>query len=196
MAKYTLFGWNQYGELAYRKTGQTVSKNYTVRGNTVYGEDGRKVGTVGKGTAAQQRRIRNAASSGGRKAARTPGRFSFRNISKARRKALRTPGVKLVTPMPTKDEIRNFGRSVKNMALYSQETDPTITQKIRAMKDENIMTLYREQEMIFDVYFDYGGIKDDPTGRRGSRETAKNAQALIDTYEQRFGAITLQSRLT
>ena len=38
MAKFRLFGFNQYGELVYRKTGRAAPSTYTVRGNTVYGK--------------------------------------------------------------------------------------------------------------------------------------------------------------
>lgn len=196
-ARYTLFAWNQYGQLAYRNTGQVVTKGYTVRGNTVYGENGRKIGNVGKGTAAQQRKVRQVATAGGRKAAESAkNRYSFSNIRKARERAMRAPeGLQLTRPPATKDQIRNFGKAVKSMALYSQEIDPAITAKIKAMDNQKLMTLYQEQEMVFDVYFDYGDVKAGKTGMRGGPETAKNAQALIDAYEARFGTIGIQSRL-
>ena len=199
MAKFTKFGWNQYGELVYRNTGRVAPETYTVRGSTVYGNNGRKIGQIGKGTAKQQATIRKAATAGGRTAARSKaGRFSFNNIRKAREKALRTQGrLQLVTPKPTKQMKKNFGKSVRNMALLSVKDDPIAYQKIQQMTDDQLFQLYTENELIFDVYFDYGNVVTDDKGKgiSGSKETAKNAQALIGVYENKYGAIPIQSTL-
>lgn len=195
MASFTKFGWNQYGELVYRTTGRAAPAEYYVKGSTVY-KGSRKVGQIGKGTAAQQRTMRKAATAGGRKAAQIPGRFTFENVRKARMKAAQTAGkVQLVGPPPSSNQIKNFGKSVKNMALLSIEQDPTLQQKITKMDDAKLMQLYQENEIIFDVYFDYGGVKDTSEGRRGNKETAKNTRALIDTYEAKYGTIPVQTVL-
>lgn len=189
MAKFTQFGWNQYGELVYRNTGKLAPSDYYVKGNTVY-KGTRKQGQIGKGTAPQQRIMRKAATAGGRKQTQTPGRFTFENIRKARKQAVQTVGkVQLVKPLPSANEIKNFGKSVKNMALLTVEQDPILQQKITKMDDAKLMQLYQENEIIFDVYFDYGGVKDTQQGRSGNKETAKNSQALIDTYEAKYGTI-------
>ena len=197
MVKFTKFGWNQYGELVYRNTGRVAPAAYTVKGSTVYGKDGRKIGNIGKGTAAQQRKIRKAATAGGRSPAAIKGRFSFNNIRKAREKALKATGeLKLVTPPPTKSEIKNFGNSVKKMASLSIKEDPALYEKIRAMDNDKLMTLFRENKMVFDVYFDYGSVTVNNDGSiYGNADTAKNAQALITAYEERFGPILVQTRL-
>jgi hypothetical protein len=197
MTKFTKFSWNQYGELVYRNTGRAAPAAYTVKGSSVYGKDGRRIGFIGKGTAAQQAKIRKAATAGGRSAAAVKGRFSFNNIRKARERALKTTGeLKLVTPTPTKAEIKNFGRSVRNMAALSIKENPALYEKIKNMKDSELMTLFRENKMIFDVYFDYGGVTVNNDGSvSGDANTAKNAQALITAYEERFGPIGVQSRL-
>lgn len=195
MAKFTQFGWNQYGELVYRNTGRLAPSDYYVKGNTVY-KGTRKQGQIGKGTKVQQTIIRKAATAGGRKQSQIPGRFTFENVRKARKQAVQTVGkVQLVKPPPTNNQIKNFGKSVKNMALLSIEENPALRQKIEMMDDAKLMQLYQENEMIFDVYFDYGGVKDTPEGRRGNKETAKNAQALIDTYEAKYGVIPVQTTL-
>ena len=197
MAKFRLFGFNQYGELVYRKTGRAAPSTYTVRGNTVYGKDGRKIGNVGKGTKAQQHTMRKAATAGGRHevtGVSKKKRFSFNNIRKAREKAKQTVGrLQLVTPAATADQKKKFAKSVKSMALLSVEQDPKIQMKIDMMSDEKIWELYQDNEMIFDVYFDYGGVSKDGSGLRGSKQTAANAQALIDTYEAKYGALGYQS---
>ena len=197
MAKFRLFGFNQYGELVYRKTGRAAPSSYTVRGNTVYGKDGRKIGNVGKGTKAQQQTMRKAATAGGRSPVKLDTgkkRFSFNNIRKAREKALKTTGkLQLVTPTATPNQKANFGKSVRNMAKLSIGEDPTLAQKINQMDDEKLWQLYQDQEMILDVYFDYGGVSDTAKGRIGNRQTAANAQALIDSYEAKYGALGYQS---
>lgn len=195
MAKFTQFGWNQYGQLVYRNTGRLAPADYYVKGNTVY-KGTRKQGQIGKGTKAQQAIMRKAATAGGRKQSQIPGRFTFENIRKARRQAAQTVGkVQLIRPPPSASQIKNFGKSVKNMALLSIEQDPILQQKISQMDDAKLMQLYQENEMVFDVYFDYGSVKDTPEGRRGNKETAKNAQALIDTYEAKYGVIPIQTTL-
>ena len=196
MVSFTRFGWNQYGELVYRNTGKAAPSSYTVKGSTVYRADGRKIGQIGKGTAPQQRIMRKAATAGGRKQTQTPGRFTFENIRKARKQAVQTVGkVQLVKPLPSANQIKNFGKSVKNMALLTVEQNPILQQKISKMDDAKLMQLYQDNEMIFDVYFDYGGVKDTSEGRRGNKETMKNAQALIDTYEAKYGVIPTQATL-
>ena len=194
MSKFKLFGFNQYGELVYRKTGRAAPSTYTVRGNTVYGKDGRKIGNVGKGTKAQQQTMRKAATAGGRKRASISNRYSFNNIRKAREKALKTTGkLQLVTPAATPKQKANFGKSVRNMAKLSIGQDPMLAAKINMMDDEKLWQLYQDQEMIFDVYFDYGGVSDTGKGRSGNRQTAQNAQALIDSYEAKYGSLGYQS---
>lgn len=194
MAKFRLFGFNQYGELVYRKTGRAAPSSYTVRGNTVYGKDGRKIGNVGKGTKAQQQTMRKAATAGGRSKAQISNRYSFNNIRKAREKALKTAGkLQLVTPAATPKQKANFGKSVRNMAKLSIGQDPTLAQKINQMDDEKLWQMYQDNEMIFDVYFDYGGVSDTGKGRTGNRQTAANAQALIDSYEAKYGSLGVQT---
>lgn len=196
MASFTKFGWNQYGELVYRNTGRLAPADYYVKGNTVY-KGTRKQGQIGKGTKTQQNIIRRAATAGGRKRASDfPNRFTFENVRKARQKAVQTVGkVQLVRPPPSGDQIKKFGNSVRKMALLSVEQNPTLREKIMQMDDAKLMQLYDENELIFDVYFDYGGVSNTTEGKRGSKETAKNAQALIDVYEERFGVIPVQTTL-
>ena len=46
--KFTSFTITPQGELAYSNTGRLAPSSYTVRGNTVYGADNRKIGNVKK----------------------------------------------------------------------------------------------------------------------------------------------------
>lgn len=60
MAKFVKFSLTANNELVYRNTGQYYTKKYTIKGYTVYGSNGRKIGTVGKPTAKQKKRIETA----------------------------------------------------------------------------------------------------------------------------------------
>ena len=79
------------------------------------------------------------------------------------------------------------------MAKLSIGQDPALAQKINQMDDEKLWQMYQDNEMIFDVYFDYGGVSDTGKGRTGNRLTAANAQALIDSYEARYGSLGVQT---
>lgn len=199
MAKFTQFSFNQYGELVYRKTGRTAPASYSVRGSVVYGSNGRKIGQIGRGTSAQREIIQRRATAGGRTSSVVTGRYSFSNIKRARERAItRQPNLQLRQPMPDASAVRKFGKSVKAMSefLTGQGADAELLrQKIRAMENEKLMTLYQENEMIFDVYFDYGGIKQTDRGMISNQQTAANARALVEVYERRFGPIAVQARL-
>ena len=60
MAKYIKFTIDNGGNLVYRNTGKYFMKKYTVKGHTVYGSNGRKIGTIGKPDAKQRKRIETA----------------------------------------------------------------------------------------------------------------------------------------
>lgn len=203
MPKFTQFGWNRYGELVYRNTGRTAPSDYFVRNGTVYrsadNAQGRvKVGQIGKGTAAQQRKIERVSTGGGRSAAEVKGRYSFNNIRRARQIAkAKEPTLQLKTPVLSDNAKKNFGKSVRAMAEYltGPQGDATLRAKIKNMTDENLNTLYAENEMVFDVYFDYGGIKLTDKGLVADSQVKANAKALVDTYEKRFGTIPIQTVL-
>lgn len=208
MAKFTKFGLDNNGILVYRSTGAAVPEKlragYSIRGNTVYGSDGRKIGNVGKGTAAEQRKIRKTAAARTRRLSKTPKkipsgrtqktRFSFKNIRTARQLAVNQP---LRRPPMSADDKRAFGKGVRNMAAYSARYDTALVDKINRMTDENLAQLYQENEIVFEVYFDYGGIQSTEKGMVSSKQTADNAQYLVDKYEERFGPIygTIQTTL-
>lgn len=197
MAKTTQFALNQYGQLVYRKSGALAPDAYRIggkNGNIVYGSDGRKVGQIGKGTKQQQQKIQRVATAGGR--SQLQNRYSFDSIRRARERALRGGRNRLKMAPVTAEEAKKFGKGVKNMALLSIGENPKLYEKIKNMDDKKLLELYRENKLIFDVYYDYGGvITSDGKGVRGTSDTAKNAEALIEAYEQRYGSIGYQSVL-
>ena len=207
MAKFTKFGLTSSGELVYRSTGKLAPSDYSVRGSTVYGRDGRKVGQIGKGTKTEQTRIRRAQTrrrQGPNPLYKTPHKVStvkgtgkikqvFDDISKARRRARQIN--KLQGPVPLKrydsDQMRKLGESVRSMGMLSAGNDRQLREKINAMSDENLTLLYNDMngELVFEVYFDYGSISKNSKGLSATEDSKKNARVLVDAYERKFGAI-------
>lgn len=207
MAKFVKFGLTSSGELVYRKTGKLAPSDYSVRGSTVYGRDGRKVGQIGKGTKTEQTRIRRAQTrrrQGPNPLYKTPHKVStvkgsgkikqvFDDISKARRRAKQ--GYKLQGPVPLNrydsDQMRKLGESVRSMGMLSAGNDRQLREKINAMSDENLTLLYNDMngELVFEVYFDYGSISKNSKGLSATEDSKKNARVLVDAYERKFGVI-------
>lgn len=78
MPKFTKFSLSPFGELVYRNTGRIAPTAYEIRNKTVYNR-GRKIGTIGKGTNAQQRLVATAAYN---RVARTKNKgFSYRTLA-------------------------------------------------------------------------------------------------------------------
>lgn len=210
MAKFIKFGLSSSGELVYRSTGRLAPSSYTVRGSTVYGKDGRKVGQIGKGTKKEQTAIRRASTrrkEGARPLYKTPKKVDggrrvrqvFDDIRKARRQAKRNiqgpvrPRSLVFDPQQQK----NLGISVRSMAKLSAGDDYILKQKINAMTDANLTMLYNDPngELVFEVYFDYGSVANTAKGLQPTAESKKNAQLLVDAYERKFGKIPVQGQL-
>lgn len=192
MAKLIKFGYNSAGQLVYRNTGKLAPSNYEIRPGGVY-RDGRRIGSIGKGTAAQKRKMESARQTRQRTYLRSKPvnisgkwRGAFKDISKARQMA----GNVLYKPMVSASDIHKFAEGVKNMALYTASVDPVTYSKIKRMDPKKLADLYNDNgKMIFEVYFDYGGISKTSQGLRGSNETAENARYLVDEYERRYGVL-------
>ena len=214
MAKFTKFGLSSSGELVYRSSGRLAPSSYTVRGSTVYGKDGRKVGQIGKGTAKEQRTIRNASTrrrEGSRALYKAPHKVAtvkgkgkirevFEDINKARRQARRRNVQGPVRPtsmMFDSSQMANLEKSVKSMAKLSAGDDWYLREKIDGMTKENLTMLYNDPngELVFEVYFDYGSIGSGKKGLTPTDESKKNAKLLVDAYERKFGKIPVQGRL-
>ena len=90
-----------------------------------------------------------------------------------------------------------LGESVRSMAKLSAGSDYLLKQKINAMTDANLTMLYNDPngELIFEVYFDYGGIAHTQKGLQATEESKKNAKLLVDAYERKFGKIPVQGQL-
>lgn len=68
-----------------------------------------------------------------------------------------------------------------------------IAEKIKAMDPAKLDALYQQNDLIFEVYFDYGGIE---KGEDGSytvdrQKKIRDAQFLVSQYEKTFGKIAV-----
>lgn len=214
MAKFTKFGLSSSGELVYRSTGKLAPSSYTVRGSTVYGADGRKIGQIGKGTKKEQTTIRRAQTrrkegarplyKSGKRVSTVSGRGKVRQvfdeIEKARRRARRRNIQGPVRPPSMaydQKQIENLGKGVRSMAKLSAGNDYNLRQKIDAMSDQKLAELYNDPngELVFEVYFDYGSVSNTKKGLSPTEESKKNAKLLVDAYERKFGRIAVQGQL-
>ena len=66
-----------------------------------------------------------------------------------------------------------------------------IAAKLDAMDPTKLDALYQNNDIIFEVYFDYGGIDKGENGANIVNKGKKlsDAQFLIDQYERTFGAL-------
>lgn len=208
MAKFVKFGLTSSGELVYRSTGKLAPSDYTVRGSTVYGRNGRKIGQIGKGTKTEQTKIRRAQTrrrQGPNPLYKSPKRIEtlqgsgkirqvFDDIKKARRR-VKYQQSKLQGPVPMNrydsSQMQKLGESVRSMGKLSAGNDRELREKINAMTDENLTMLYNDLngELVFEVYFDYGSISANKKGVSATEESKKNARVLVDAYERKYGEI-------
>lgn len=208
MAKFVKFGMTSSGELVYRSTGKLAPSDYTVRGSTVYGRNGRKIGQIGKGTRAEQTKIRRAQTrrrQGPNPLYKSPRRIEtiqgsgkikqvFDDIKKARRR-VKYQQSRLQGPVPINrydaGQMQKLGESVRSMGKLSAGNDRELREKINAMTDENLTMLYNDLngELVFEVYFDYGSISSTKKGVSATEESKKNARLLVDVYEKKYGEI-------
>ena len=118
-----------------------------------------------------------------------PGRRVIQNIAKEREMASR-----LIFKPTTQGEFNLdpavFGKGVKMMALYIAERDSETYRKIQRMDNQKLAALYAENgKMIFEVYFEYGGISQTKQAAKGGERTAENARYLVSEYEKRYGVL-------
>lgn len=68
-----------------------------------------------------------------------------------------------------------------------------IADKIKAMDAAKLDALYQQNDLIFEVYFDYGGIEKDEDGtyRVDRQKKIRDAQFLVSQYEKTFGKIAV-----
>ena len=179
MAKLTKFTLSPSGDLVYKSTGKLAPEGYTFRKNTVYGKNGRRVGSLSRNLTrtqaekiAKAERTRNTRKA---KAARKAGEMSKPSQkrprppsgSKPREGAKTAAGIDEAnefegTEFPGADKlvIAEFARRVKAAAL--SVAPEALKQKILALSDEAIYEGYKQDAYIFEVFFFYHGESDEP----------------------------------
>lgn len=178
MAKLTKFTISPSGDLVYKTSGKLAPSSYTFRKNTVYGANGRRVGSLSRNltkteaakiakTEANRNKRKTAAK---RKAAgmTKPSQKRPRSPSGAKpREAAKVAGIDEAeefdgTEFPEAEKlvIAEFARRVKAAAL--SVAPEALKQKILALSDEAIYEGYKQDAYIFEVFFFYHGESEEP----------------------------------
>ena len=178
MAKLTKFTLSPSGDLVYKSSGKLAPSSYTFRKNTVYGANGRRVGTLSRNlTKTEAAKIAKAeANRNKRKAA---AKRKAAGMAKPSQKRPRSPsgakpreGAKAAgideaeefegTEFPEVEKlvIAEFARRVKAAAL--SVAPEALKKKILALSDEAIYEGYKQDAYIFEVFFFYHGESDEP----------------------------------
>lgn len=171
MAKLTKFTISPSGDLVYKTSGKLAPEGYTFRKNTVYGKNGRRVGSLSKNlTKTGAAKIAKAeANRNKRKAAgmTKPSQKRPRSPSGPNRGSTKAASIDEAeefegTEFPGAEKlvIEEFARRVKAAAL-SVAPEP-LKQKILALSDEAIYEGYKQDAYIFEVFFFYHGESEEP----------------------------------
>ena len=177
MAKLTKFTLSPSGDLVYKSTGKLAPEGYTFRKNTVYGKNGRRVGSLSRNlTRAQAEKIAKAERN--RSARRSKAAKKAGEMAKPSQKRPRSPSgpnrgsTKAAdvaeaeefdgTEFPDAEKlvIEEFARRVKAAAL--SVAPEALKQKILALSDEAIYEGYKQDAYIFEVFFFYHGESEEP----------------------------------
>lgn len=165
MARLTKFTIGPSGELVYKSTGKLAPEGYTFRKNTVYGKNGRRVGTLSRNlTKTQAERIARAEQSRqrrtGRAAPKLPSPDKPRKPSqKAKAAASQKYGENwdefedTEFPQPEEAVIEEFAQRVRDCAL--SVAPAALQKKIQALTSAAIWKAYQEDQYIFEIYFQY-----------------------------------------
>ena len=172
MAKLTKFTIGPSGELVYKSTGKLAPEGYTFRKNTVYGKNGRRVGTLSRNlTKTQAERIARAEQSRqrrtGRAAPEKPSQGKPRRPSKkAKAAASQEFGedwnqfTDSEFPQPEEAVIEEFAQRVRDCAL--SVAPAALKAKIQALSSAAIWKAYQEDEYVFEIFFQYHQPEDQP----------------------------------
>ena len=168
MASLTKFTLSPSNELVYKSTGKLAPSGYTFRKNTVYGPNGRRIGTLSRNlTKSQAKKIANAERSRNRRKAKAKAQGKPQKPSKGKpRKPSAAYGEdwdsSQTTEFPEREEtiISELAQRVKAAAL--SVAPPSLQQKIRNLSDRAIYKAYEEDQYIFELYFRYHSAYDPP----------------------------------
>lgn len=170
MARLTKFTIGPSGELVYKSTGKLAPEGYTFRKNTVYGKNGRRVGTLSRNLSkTQAERIARAEQSRqrrtGRAAPKLPSPDKPRKPSQ-KAKASQKYGENwdefedTEFPEPEEAVIEEFAQRVRDCAL--SVAPAALQKKIQALTSAAIWKAYQQDEYVFEVFFQYHQPEDQP----------------------------------
>lgn len=167
MARLTKFTLSPSGELVYRSTGKLAPAGYTYRKNTVYGKNGRRIGSLSRNlTKTEAQRIARAEQSRNRRRA-APKQPSQKRPRKPSQKARSQKygenwdefeGTEF--PQPDETVIEEFAQRVRDCAL--SVAPPALQKKIQALTSTAIWKAYQEDQYVFEIYFQYHQPSDEP----------------------------------
>ena len=178
MAALTKFTISPAGNLVYKSTGKLAPSSYTFKKNTVYGANGRRVGSLSrnltKTEAAKIAKAERSRTKRGQRAQRkvsTPpkqGKPAKPGDGKPWRKAgpvgyeyaddMEFKGTEFPEDSPA--VIHEFAQRVKDAAL--SVAPPSLRDKIRALSEKAIYQGYQEDAYIFELFFQYHSPVDSP----------------------------------
>ena len=167
LTKFTLSPSN---ELVYKSTGKLAPSDYTFRKNTVYGPNGRRVGTLSrKLTKKEARKIANAERNRNKRKAAAQRKMQGQKPKQNKPKRPSKTGAygetwdeTMTTQFPEREEaiISELAKRVKDAA--ASVAPPSLQAKIRALSDRAIYKAYEEDQYIFELYFRYHSAYDPP----------------------------------
>lgn len=172
MAKLTKFTLSPSGDLVYKSTGKLAPEGYAFRKNTVYGKDGRRIGSLARSiTKTEAKRIAHAEQSRQRRTGRAvpekPSQGKPRKPSKKTKTAASQEFgedwdqfTDSEFPEPEEAVIEEFAQRVRDCAL--SVAPAALQKKIRALTSAAIWKAYQEDEYVFEIYFQYHQPSDEP----------------------------------
>jgi len=178
MAALTKFTISPSGSLVYKSSGRLAPSDYTFKKNTVYGPNGRRIGTLSRNlTKKEATKIAQAERNRARK-----GQKSQRKVTtppKEGKPAKPRDGKPWRTAKPSGFEygedmefegtefpedspavIHEFAERVKDAAL--SVAPASLRDKIRALSDQALYQGYQEDAYIFELFFRYHSPGDSP----------------------------------
>lgn len=170
MVKLTKFTISPSGQLVYRSTGKLAPSTYTFRKNTVYGPDGRRIGSLSRKITRKEAQRIAKAESNRLKRTKAAGRPSKAKPRKPK------------APMPT-DQAQQYGKDwdqfdtsefpeaeqavkeefaqrVREAAL--SVAPPWLQKRIQAFTTAALWKAYEEDAYIFELFFKYHQAYDAP----------------------------------
>ena len=178
MASLTKFTISPSGSLVYKSSGKLAPEGYTFKKNTVYGKNGRRVGTLSRNLTktqaekiakAEWNRVRRGQKSQ-RKVSTTPkeGKPAKPKDGKPWRTArpagfeygedMEFEGTEFPADSPA--VIHEFAERVKDAAL--SVAPAALRDKIRALSEQALYQGYQEDAYIFELFFQYHSPVDSP----------------------------------